>query len=242
MSQDKKEKISIIIPVLNEQDSIGKVLDDIPKEHVDQIVVINNGSTDDSKEVARQHGAIVLDEPERGYGAACLKGISYLHNNDPPDILVFLDGDYSDYPQDMFLLINEIQSGYDFVLGSRILGIQQGQAVLPVHSVHGNKLISFFLRCIFNGQYTDLGPFRAIKFKELIKLEMKDRNYGWTIEMQIKALRHQLKIKEIPIRYRKRFSGRSKVTGSLTGSIKAIIKISYIFILHFFKMKWTHFF
>lgn len=224
MSQIKKEKISVIIPVFNEQESIGKVLDAIPKPLVDEIIVVDNGSTDKSKEVASKLGATVISEPERGYGAACLKGISYLMETGHPQILVFLDGDFSDYPEDMILLVEKIREGYDFVLGSRVMGVEKGLAQLSSHSILGNKLAGFFLRWLFGGNFTDLGPFRAIRFDKLLQIEMADRNFGWTMEMQIKAVRHNLEIVEIPVHYRNRFGGKSKVTGTLKGSLKAFQK------------------
>jgi hypothetical protein len=187
--------------------------------------------------VARKHGATVIGEPQRGYGAACLKGISYLNDSGPPHILVFLDGDYSDYPEDMIQLVEKIGDGYDFVLGSRVLGVEMGQAQLSSHSIIGNKMAGFFLKWLFGGNYTDLGPFRAIKFEKLLQLDMADRNYGWTIEMQIKAVRHNLKIIEIPVRYRERFGGTSKVTGTFMGSFKAFAKITLIVILYFLRIK-----
>ncbi len=237
MSQNKKEKISVIIPVFNERDSIGKVLDDIPNDLISEIVVVDNGSTDGSAEIAKIHGATVIFEPKQGYGAACLKGISYLKNTVPPDILVFIDGDYSDYPEDMFQLIDKCRKGYDFVLGSRILGIDTYQAVLSSHSIMGNNLAAFFLKWLFGGKYTDLGPFRAINFAKLLQLKMADKNYGWTMEMQIKALRHHLKIIEIPVHYRDRYAGISKVTGSFKGSVKAFAKITLTVILYFLRIK-----
>ena len=237
MSQIKKEKISVIIPVFNEYESIGKVLDAIPKSLVDEVIVVDNGSTDGSDEVASRHGATVVREPERGYGAACLKGIAYLEESESPQILVFLDGDFSDYPEDMIQLVEKIEEGYDFVLGSRVMGFEMGQAQLSSHSILGNKLAGFFLKWLFGGDYTDLGPFRAIRFEKLLQLEMADRNFGWTMEMQIKAMRHNLKTIEIPVRYRDRFGGVSKVTGTFKGSIKAFSKITFIVILYFFRIK-----
>jgi len=237
MSQIKKEKISVIIPVFNEYDSIGKVLDAIPEFLVDEVVVVDNGSTDGSDEVAREHGATVVKESEQGYGAACLKGITYLKETGSPQILVFLDGDYSDYPEDMIQMVEKIREGYDFVLGSRVLGVEMGLAQLSLHSVLGNKLAVFFLKWMFGGNYTDLGPFRAIKFKKLLQLKMADRNFGWTMEMQIKAIRNNLKTIEIPVRYRDRFGGESKVTGTFIGSFRAFTKISLLVILYFFRIK-----
>ena len=237
MSQIKKEKISVVIPVYNESESIGKVLDAIPKSIVHEVVVVDNGSSDGSDQISEEHGATVIKESERGYGAACLKGIGYLKETAPPAILIFLDGDYSDYPEDMLQLIKKIEDGYDFVLGSRVLGVEAGIAKLSSHSILGNKLAGFFLKWLFGGNYPDLGPFRAIKFDKLLQLNMADRNYGWTMEMQIKAVRNHLSIIEIPVRYRERFGGESKVTGTFKGSVKAFAKITFIVILYFFRIK-----
>ena len=237
MDQNKKEKIAVLIPVFNECESIGKVLDAIPRELTDQIIVVDNGSSDGSREVAEKHGATVIEESVRGYGAACLRGIAYLEAAGAPDILVFLDGDYSDDPNDMHALISKLYAGYDFVLGSRILGIETYAAELSPHSITGNKLAAFFLKWLFDGNYTDLGPFRAIRFKKLLELEMKDKNFGWTIEMQIKAVRKNLQIAEIPVHYRNRYAGVSKVTGTFSGSIKAFFKITILIVLFFFNIK-----
>lgn len=237
MTQNKKQKISVVIPVYNEEESIAKVIDDIPKPLVYQIIVVDNGSTDNSGNIATEHGAKVLIEPRKGYGAACMQGIAYLKEKSILDILVFLDGDYSDDPKDMTMLIDKINDGFDFVLGSRILGIEEYDSEMSSHSILGNKLAAFFLNWLFKGCYTDLGPFRAIKFDKLLQLNMTDPNYGWTMEMQIKALRHKLSIAEIPVHYRKRYGGVSKVTGTLSGSIKAFLKITYIVILYFTRIK-----
>jgi glycosyltransferase involved in cell wall biosynthesis len=237
MTQNKKQKISVVIPVYNEEESIAKVIDDIPKPLVDEIIVVDNGSTDNSGNIAKAHGATVLIEARKGYGAACMRGIVYLQDDTDLDILVFLDGDYSDEPKDMFMLIDKINDGYDFVLGSRILGIEKYGSELSAHSILGNKLAAFFLNWLFKGRYTDLGPFRAIKFIKLLQLGMADLNYGWTMEMQIKALRHNLNITEIPVHYRKRYGGVSKVTGTFLGSIKALLKITYTVILYFMRIK-----
>jgi glycosyltransferase involved in cell wall biosynthesis len=238
MNQIKKQKIALIIPVFNEEGSIGKVIADIPINIVDEIIVVDNGSTDKSPKIAESLGATVLIQPIRGYGAACLKGIDYLKSQSPhPDLLVFLDGDYSDYPEEIANLVQKISEGYDFVLGSRVLGIKHFNAKLSSHSVLGNKLAAFFLKYLFRGNYTDLGPFRVIKFDKLLQLQMADMNFGWTMEMQIKALRHKLKICEIPVKYRERFAGESKVTGTFWGSLKAFVKITYIVVLYFFRFK-----
>ena len=237
MVQVKKQKIAVLIPVFNEEGSIAQVLTDIPRALVNEVVVINNGSSDRSAEVAQAHNATILHESERGYGSACLKGIEYVNKYLKPDLVVFLDGDYSDYPEDMIKLVEKINEGYDFVIGSRILGMDQFGAHLPYHSVVGNKIATFLIRIFFGGSYTDLGPFRAIRSVKLNELGMQDRNYGWTMEMQIKALRKKLKITEIPVRYRERYSGKSKVTGSFWGGLKAFLKITYIVALYFLRIK-----
>jgi glycosyltransferase involved in cell wall biosynthesis len=237
MVENRKEKISVVIPVFNEEGSIGKVLEDIPEGFVNLVVVVDNGSTDGSVRVAKNHGALVLTEKERGYGAACLKGIEYLKKKDPPDILIFLDGDYSDFPEDMLKLIEKIDNGYDFVLGSRVMGAQMNLAKLSKHSILGNKLAALFLKLLFKGNFTDLGPFRAIKFDKLLALNMQDRNFGWTMEMQIKAVKMGINICEVPVRYRARYAGKSKVTGTFKGSILAFLKITYTVLLYFFRIK-----
>ncbi len=237
MNQANKQKISVIIPALDEEESIGKVIADLPGEILDEIIVVDNGSVDQTVQTAAAQGATVLHEPERGYGAACLTGINYLKDKNPPEILVFLDGDYSDYPAEVVDLVEKINEGFDFVLGSRVLGREKYQAELSSHSVLGNKMAAFFLKLLFGGRYTDLGPFRAIRFERLIDLKMVDRNFGWTIEMQIKAERANLKTIEIPVHYRERFGGESKVTGNFWGSVKAFIKITYVVIIYFLRLK-----
>lgn len=227
----------VLIPAMNEELSLAKVLQAIPKGYVDKVIVANNGSTDKTKEVAEANGAIVVDEPRRGYGAACLAGLRFIAQGSPPDILVFLDGDFSDYPEDMINLVREIEeNGYDMVLGSRTM-IEAGQKGLSGTNQFGNKLAGFFLKLLFRRDFTDLGPFRAIRWDKLQALNMVDTNYGWTIEMQIKAIRLNLAIKEIPVRYRFRFAGESKVTGSLKGSILAFLKITYMFTVYFLRIK-----
>jgi glycosyltransferase involved in cell wall biosynthesis len=226
----KKQKIAVIIPALNEAESVAKVIHDIP-DFIDEIIVVDNGSTDQTKQIAENSGAHVLKEPIKGYGAACLKGIEYAGNKQF-DILVFLDADYSDYPDKMLQLIEPIIiENYDFVIGSRMITRKEHNGLLP-QAIIGNKIASILINIFWNFSYTDLGPFRAIKLPALMELNMKDKNYGWTVEMQIKAVRHKLKIQEIPVSYRKRI-GRSKVTGTIAGTIKASYKILYVI----FKMK-----
>ena len=219
-----QKSVRVIIPALNEEESIGKVIADIP-DFVDEVIVVDNGSDDDTISKAESAGATVLSENEIGYGAACLKGIDYA--KDKTDIIIFLDGDYSDYPSEMNLIVEPIiNENYDFVLGSRIIGKHSKDALLP-QAVFGNKLASFLIKLFWGYTFTDLGPFRAITTDSLLKLNMVDRNYGWTVEMQIKAAKKNLKTKEVPVSYRKRI-GESKVTGTIKGTVKASIKILYV--------------
>ncbi len=217
------DKISVIIPAFNEEQSIGLVLDALPKEIIHEVLVVNNASTDDTVAVARKHGARVVDETRRGYGSACLAGMAQL---DEPDIVVFLDGDFSDFPEEIIQLLKPIQEqDVDFVLGSRMILDQSRQALLP-QARYGNWLAVFLIRLFFGKRYTDLGPFRAIRYTSLKKLKMQDTNFGWTVEMQIKAVRAKLNILEIPVRYRDRI-GVSKITGTVSGTLRAGTKIIY---------------
>jgi len=218
--------IDVIIPAYNEEESIGKVVVDIPKELVRDILVCNNASTDNTKSVATAAGAIVLDQPLKGYGNACLKGIEYLKTrpvNEKPDIVVFLDGDYSDHPEEMTLLVNALLEGNDMVIGSRALGDMEPGAMMP-QQVFGNWLATNLIRLFYNYQFTDLGPFRAIRYDKLMEIDMQDRDFGWTVEMQVKAAKHKLKCIEIPVTYRCRI-GVSKVSGTIKGTILAGHKI-----------------
>ncbi len=211
--------IGVIIPAFNEEQSIGKVVSSIPGNIANEVVVVNNNSTDSTADTARNAGATVLNEDFHGYGAACLTGIQYLSNKNI-DVIVFMDGDFSDYPEEINLLVEPIISKqYDFVVGSRILGKRE-KGALPLQSRVGSIVAGFLIKLFWRQKYTDLGPFRAIRFDDLIKLRMKDRWYGWTVEMQIKAVKKRLRIKEIPVNYRKRI-GKSKVTGTLKGTIMA---------------------
>lgn len=227
----------VLIPAMNEEESLPHVLRAIPAGFAEAVIVVNNGSTDRTREVALAEGAVVVDEPRRGYGAACLAGLRHIAQTAPPDVLVFLDGDFSDYPEDMTELVREIEeNGYDMVLGSRTMS-EEGRKGLSGTNQFGNKLAGFFLRLLFRRNFTDLGPFRAIRWNKLQELGMVDTNYGWTIEMQIKAIRLNLAIKEIPVRYRFRYAGESKVTGSLKGSVLAFLKITYMFTVYFLRIK-----
>ncbi|MFK7771078.1 MAG: glycosyltransferase family 2 protein [Saprospiraceae bacterium] len=218
--------IDVIIPAYNEEESIGKVVADIPKELVRDILVCNNASTDNTKSVATAGGAIVLDQPLKGYGNACLKGIEYIKNrpeNEKPNIVVFLDGDYSDHPEEMTLLVDALLEGNDMVIGSRALGDMESGAMMP-QQVFGNWLATNLIRLFYNYQFTDLGPFRAIRYDKLMEIDMQDRDFGWTVEMQVKAAKHKLKCTEIPVTYRRRI-GVSKVSGTIKGTILAGHKI-----------------
>ena len=216
--------IKVIIPAYNEQDSIGKVIGDIPKI-VDEIIVISNNSTDKTVENAKKAGATVLFENRKGYGYACLKGMDYIAKKEiTPEVVVFLDGDYSDYPEQLTTLVNPILiDNLDFVVGARIKELRESGSMTP-QQVFGNWLATFLMKILFNAKFTDLGPFRAIKYNKLLALKMEDTTYGWTVEMQLKALKQQLTYKEVPMKYRNRI-GVSKVSGTIKGSILAGVKI-----------------
>lgn len=219
------KKIVLIIPALNEAESIGLVLDALPREERLGIVVVDGGSKDDTVRIARERGALVLQGKTRGYGDACLAGIQYAASF-RPDVVVFLDADFSDYPEEMARLTDPILKGEaDFVLGSRLLG-QREEGAMPIHAVWGNKLACFLMKLLYGYRFTDLCPFRAIRFEKLMDLQMRDQDYGWTVEMQIKAVKAGLKILEIPVNYRKRV-GVSKISGSFWGSVKAGLKIIF---------------
>ena len=216
-------RISVIIPVFNEQKAIQNVLSDIPGHLEADVVVVDNGSTDRTVELARQMGARIVHEHRRGYGWACLAGIAALHK---PDIVVFLDGDYSDYPDEMTGLVKPIVEGRaDLVIGSRILGNREAGALLP-QARFGNWLATWLIRRLFGACFTDLGPFRAVTYPALLQLEMQDRTFGWTVEMQVKAARLKLRFLEVPVSYRRRI-GVSKITGTVGGTIRAGWKILY---------------
>ena len=216
-------QISIIIPAYNEESSIGLVLDALPQEKLHEIIVVDNGSTDATARVAQEHGARVVKEPRKGYGSACLKGIDEL---DTPDIVVFIDGDFSDFPEEIVLLIGPIETGEkDFVLGSRMVLPKSQLALLP-QARYGNRLAVFLIKLFFKHEFTDLGPFRAIRYSSLMSIGMKDIDFGWTVEMQIKAVRNGLRIQEVPVNYRKRV-GISKISGTVLGTFRAGTKIIY---------------
>lgn len=216
--------IKVIIPAYNEADSIANVITDIPKI-VDEVIVISNNSNDDTILNAEKAGVTVLSEPRRGYGYACLKGMNYIsHQELKPDIVVFLDGDYSDYPEQLLQIIAPIQNdNIDFVIGARIKRLRENGSMTP-QQIFGNWLTTFLMKLLFGSTFTDLGPFRAIKYNKLLALNMEDKTYGWTVEMQLKALKQKLKYVEVPVNYRNRI-GVSKVSGTIKGSIFAGLKI-----------------
>jgi glycosyltransferase involved in cell wall biosynthesis len=212
---------SVVIPVFNERESLPLVVDAIPKGLVETIVVVDNGSTDDTALVAAGLPVRLVREPRRGYGSACLAGVAAL----PPetDVIVFLDGDFSDHPEEMPRLLDAIAAGADLVIGSRMLGDAEPGALLP-QARFGNRLACFLIRLLYGHRYSDLGPFRAIRREAYRRIGMEDTNFGWTCEMQVKAVRRRLRIAEVPVSYRKRV-GVSKITGTVSGTLRAGYKI-----------------
>jgi glycosyltransferase involved in cell wall biosynthesis len=216
--------IKVIIPAYNEEKAIGNVIKEIPNI-VSEIIVISNNSTDNTIEVARNAGATVLSESRKGYGYACLKGMEYIASLDiKPDIIVFLDGDYSDYPEELTKIIAPIvNDNIDFVIGARVARLREKNSMTP-QQVFGNWLATTLMKSFFRATFTDLGPFRAIKYDKLLALNMEDKTYGWTVEMQLKVLKQKMSYREIPVRYKNRI-GVSKVSGTIKGTIMAGVKI-----------------
>ncbi|MTE26432.1 glycosyltransferase family 2 protein [Winogradskyella ouciana] len=219
-------KIVVIIPAFNEEESIPRVIKDIPSI-VDEVIVVSNDSTDQTETNAKNAGATVLTESRKGYGYACLKGMEYIVRFDDtqqPDIVVFLDGDYSDYPEELTKIVKPIiEENIDFVVGARVKELREaGSMTFP--QIFGNWLATSLMRLFFRSKFTDLGPFRAIKYDKLLALNMEDKTYGWTVEMQLKALKQKLSYKEVPVRYKNRI-GVSKVSGTVKGAIFAGVKI-----------------
>lgn len=222
----------VIIPALNEEAAIGKVVADIPRANIIEVVVVDNGSDDRTAEVAAHAGATVLAEPRRGYGRACMTGIARAMERRAA-IVAFLDGDYSDYPGDLAEVIGPVRRGEcDLVIGSRVLGERQPGAMLP-QGLFGNWLATRLIRLFWGVRFTDLGPMRAIRADTLDRLAMREPAYGWTVEMQIKAARAGLRSREAPVRYRKRI-GQSKVTGTLSGTVRAGTRILFVIVRSFF--------
>lgn len=217
-------RIKVIIPAYNEEASIAKVIKDIPLR-VQEVIVVSNNSTDATEQQAKNAGATVLTESRKGYGYACLKGMDYIaEQNEKPDIIVFLDGDYSDYPEQLEELVTPIVNNeVDFVIGARVKSLRETGSMTP-QQIFGNWLATFLMNILFGAKFTDLGPFRAISYETLLGLQMEDKTYGWTVEMQLKILKQKVRYIEIPVKYRNRI-GVSKVSGTVRGSIMAGVKI-----------------
>ena len=220
-------RIAVVIPAWNEEGSIGRVIDALPRDYVERVVVADNNSTDYTATVAAKFGATVVPARRQGYGSACLVALAHLAGlpeERRPEIVVFVDADFSDHPEQLPLLVDPIIAGEaDFVLGSRMLKKQPAGALLP-QAIFGNKLACFLMRLFFKARYTDLGPFRAISWRALASLGMCDPDFGWTVEMQIKAARRGLRTREVEVDYRPRI-GYSKITGTVKGTVKAGYKI-----------------
>ena len=216
--------IKVIIPAYNEEKAIANVIKDIPS-YVDEVIVISNNSTDNTVAIAQKAGATVLSENKKGYGHACLKGLDYIAKlPNKPDIIVFLDGDYSDYPEELTQIVAPIiTDGIDLVIGARAAHLRAKNSMTP-QQVFGNWLATFLMKLFFSATFTDLGPFRAIKYDKLVALNMEDKTYGWTVEMQLKALKQKYSYVEIPVRYKNRI-GVSKISGTVKGTFMAGIKI-----------------
>jgi glycosyltransferase involved in cell wall biosynthesis len=232
---DRVPVVDVLMPAFNEADSLPFVLRDLPRNLIRQIIVCDNASTDNTASIAKAGGATVVYAPEKGYGSACLSGMEWIKNHpnlQPPDILVFIDSDYSDHPEDLPKVVAPIlEQQADLVIGSRTLGnMQPGAMTLPQRL--GNWLAPALIRLCFGYRFTDLGPFRAIRWEKLIELQMTDRNFGWTVEMQVKAAKRKLRCAEVPVQYRSRIAGKSKVSGSLRGSTNAAVKIISTIIKH----------
>lgn len=225
---EQKIRIDVLIPAWNEEKALPLVLADLPKDWVRQVVVCDNGSTDRTAEAAKKGGAIVVSQPERGYGNACLAGMRYLENLPPseqPEIVVFIDGDYSDFPEELPKVVAPILNDRkDMVIGSRRLGgMEPGAMTFPQR--FGNWLAPAMIRIFYGYTFSDLGPFRAIRWDKLKAMGMRDKNFGWTVEMQVRAAKMKLNCTEVPVRYRKRAAGVSKVSGTVKGTILAGWKI-----------------
>lgn len=217
--------VDVIIPAYNEENSIARVIGDIDRNLVREVIVVDNNSKDETARMAQDAGATVLRELKQGYGAACLKGLEYIKSKpSAPDIIVFLDADYSDHPEEMQQLVERItHDDVDLVIGSRALGNRE-RGSMTVPQVFGNWLATRMVRWIYGTKFTDLGPFRAVKWNKLLGLDMRDQTYGWTVEMQLKAAKQKLKCSEVPVSYRKRI-GVSKISGTVKGTLMAGYKI-----------------
>lgn len=227
-------RVAVVIPAFNEADSIAAVVKEVPAELDADVLVVNNNSSDATPEIARAAGATVVIETRQGYGYACARGVRHLSNSqNKPDIVVFLDGDYSDYPGEMTGLVRPIvEQGYDLVIGCR-LKVQR--SAMPLQQVLGNRLATGLIKLFYGRRFRDLGPFRAVKFEKLVELGLQDRTYGWPVEMQVKAIRKNMRILEVPVSYRPRL-GKSKISGTLQGTLLAGYKIIWTILKY---MRWT---
>jgi glycosyltransferase involved in cell wall biosynthesis len=225
MSASARMVVDVIIPALDEEEAIGAVIRAVPGA-VRQVVVADNGSSDATAAVASAAGAVVVSEPERGYGAACLAALAHLAA-DPPEVVVFLDGDGSDDPTELDELLAPLTEGAQLVIGSRTRGRSEPGSLTAPQRV-GNALACRWIRWVYGERFSDLGPFRAIRWSALDALGMQDRNWGWTVEMQLAAARQKLRCAEVPVRYRNRRGGRSKVSGTIRGSVSAGAKILWL--------------
>ena len=219
--------IDVIIPAYNEEDSIALVVNELPRELVRDIIVCNNNSRDRTGQVAEAAGAVVVEESRAGYGSACLKGMAYVANRPQaewPDVVVFIDGDHSDFPEQLPELVAPIiDENVDLVIGSRALGDLEPGSMQP-QQIFGNWLATSLIELFYGVTFTDLGPFRAIRYQALRNLGMSDPDFGWTVEMQVRAVKAGLTCREVPVRYRKRI-GESKISGTLRGTLLAGHKI-----------------
>ncbi len=229
--------VDVVIPALNEEESLPLVLGSIPWDRVRRVVVVDNGSEDATARVAREGGAEVVEERQRGYGAACLAGLARLRR-EPPEVVVFLDADYSDHPTELERVVRPlVVDEVGMVIGSRTIGQREPGALLP-QALFGNKLACVLIEGLYGYRFTDLGPFRAMRWEELERLEMEDENYGWTVEMQVKAAHRGVSAVEVPVSYRKRV-GVSKITGTIEGTVKAGYKILWTIFVYRAKMLTT---
>ena len=219
-----KQVVRVIIPAYNEENAVAKVINEIPLSHVDEVVVVNNNSNDNTEINAKSAGATVLREERQGYGVACLKGIEYVRNlEESTDVIVFIDADYSDYPEELILLLDQVNNGNDLVIGSRSLGLKE-KGSMTSQQIFGNWLATGLINLFYGKKFSDLGPFRAVTWKCLEEIKMQDTTYGWTVEMQLKVAKGDYSFTEVPVNYRVRV-GKSKISGTLKGTVLAGYKI-----------------